>query len=147
MSIGQGKNMKIRDHPRIRGENIRVSRVSVMPRGSPPHTRGKCDAHIDTGYRQRITPAYAGKIRALANYISACGDHPRIRGENRSHRGKGGGSRGSPPHTRGKLDKAKPQERQLGITPAYAGKITGRKKKEENAEDHPRIRGENGDFV
>ena len=49
-------------------------------------------------------------------------DHPRTRGEKKSAAGLMGGSRGSPPHTRGKESEPPKFRPETGITPAHAGK-------------------------
>ena len=50
---------------------------------------------------------------------------------------------GSPPHTRGKSALPSRQRLKGRITPAYAGKICGRRCRMSAWSDHPRIRGEN----
>ena len=70
------------DHPRIRGENLRVFPRVQPPHGSPPHTRGK---YLKLGLFPLvggITPAYAGKIASGPAPSLPKRDHPRIRGEN-----------------------------------------------------------------
>ena len=49
---------------------------------------------------------------------------------------------GSPPPMRGKVYSPKPLSRYDGITPAYAGKRTGRSAGIHRKEDHPRLCGE-----
>ena len=51
----------IRDHPRLCGEKYREALSSNDDAGSPPPMRGKGNDQSWTGYRHRITPAYAGK--------------------------------------------------------------------------------------
>ena len=103
----------------------------------------------------RITPAYARKSRTSAPALPGYRDHPRIRGENIWVSSSWLAIRGSPPHTRGKLAKHKLRVGGfglyqtpvvilgLGITPAYAGKITMWAQALLSVWDHPRIRGEN----
>ena len=50
-----------RDHPRIRGEKLKVSPIMATLVGSPPHTRGKAILKLKFLCFQGITPAYAGK--------------------------------------------------------------------------------------
>ena len=51
----------IGDHPRLCGEKYREALSSNDDAGSPPPMRGKGNDQSWTGYRHRITPAYAGK--------------------------------------------------------------------------------------
>ena len=70
--------------------------------GSPPHTRGKYLLRQVVQLRERITPAYAGKIQISPANSAHTADHPRIRGENLQNAHLGAAPAGSPPHTRGK---------------------------------------------
>ena len=112
------------DHPRIRGENSWIS--SKIPRctGSPPHTRGKFPHLRGRLIGDRITPAYAGKIMACWIFSAFSWDHPRIRGENALNLSPVDTKLGSPPHTRGKCNSSVARNITIGITPAYAGKIS-----------------------
>ena len=49
------------DHPRLRGEKVFESVISIFCRGSPPLTRGKEAARAPQRAHSGITPAYAGK--------------------------------------------------------------------------------------
>ena len=90
------------DHPRTRGEKFLLVPQPQLPRGSPPHTRGKVVSFTDPLCEIRITPAHAGKSEAiLSGQVS---------------------ERGSPPHTRGKAHCHRQRGRIHGITPAHAGK-------------------------
>ena len=90
------------DHPRVCGEKgAPVPNVPVAA-GSPPRMRGKVPRNLTDYQTRRITPAYAGKRRALLFQARQYGDHPRVCGE------KGPAmpyllcSSGSPPRMRGK---------------------------------------------
>ena len=73
------------DHPRIRGEHVRVAVVG-------------CEAGI--------IPAYAGST-ARGVWVGACrADHPRIRGEHSGFAAIGKCAAGSSPHTRGAPERA-----------------------------------------
>ena len=50
---------------------------------------------------------------------------------------------GSPPRVRGKHDVVRGGARDVGITPACAGKTSGELKQEVERKDHPRVCGEN----
>ena len=84
--------------------------------------RGKADRTGTSPLRGRITPAYAGKRKAIDVVASRCEDHPRLCGEKQSTDREAHQMTGSPPPMRGK---AEVDWLELGgnrITPAYAGK-------------------------
>ena len=110
------------DHPRMCGENPRVSKVVSGNSGSPPHVRGKLDALIETLNNLRITPACAGETPCSGNHGYTGRDHPRMCGENSASSGLGGSSVGSPPHVRGKHTFEWVAKKYGRITPACAGK-------------------------
>ena len=72
-----------------------------------------------------------------------CRAHPRSRGENVVSLGRGGESPGSSPLTRGKHGVVVHLSGNDGLIPAHAGKTRRRQTDEEEAEAHPRSRGEN----
>ena len=70
-----------RDHPRMRGEDVRTLNVDGEPWGSPPHARGRRRlVSVGVPYL-RITPACAGKTRSPPPTPANRMDHPRMRGE------------------------------------------------------------------
>ena len=90
------------DHPRTCGENVNHSFSLFRRGGSPPHMRGKrrfCGAPASI---QRITPAHAGKTKALIAFSTTPTDHPRTCGENLVSTHSSVRIFGSPPHMRGK---------------------------------------------
>ena len=92
------------DHPRICGEKYRT----------------ECHQRLCEG----ITPAYAGKRFGFSTISTMSRDHPRICGEKWSILRLPKVSWGSPPHMRGKDQKANRMQDNIRITPAYAGKST-----------------------
>ena len=84
--------------------------------------RGKeiCDLIIDVYLW--ITPAYAGKSRAVKMQYPDYTDHPRLCGEKNSSICLVNFSTGSPPPMRGKGGNAASLQFDYRITPAYAGK-------------------------
>ena len=71
----------VKDHPRMRGEDMAISISSKFVDESPPHARGRhhledCDL-VGVG----ITPACAGKTCTSFLHRTFCRDHPRMRGE------------------------------------------------------------------
>ena len=104
--------------------------------------RGKVSVGPNNVKRVRITPAYAGKSWFIASLTQSLLDHPRICGEKLHCPLQCLGSKGSPPHMRGKggmLSYPVPASR---ITPAYAGKRPSLRLPHVWPRDHPRICGE-----
>ena len=114
--------------------------------GSPPHTRGIRNDKAKEVFEAGITPAYAGNTYERLSVFVKDWDHPRIRGEYSGalnwHRARSG----SPPHTRGILGLHSYWLIQYRITPAYAGNTVHHGNKLYEMEDHPRIRGEYGNY-
>ena len=69
-----------------------------------------------------ITPAYAGKSKAVSGSIAAVGDHPRVCGEKVLNTFIMVCHVGSPPRMQGKGDSPPFFWTDSRITPAYAGK-------------------------
>ena len=110
-------------HPRSRGENPLVDRLTAVAGGSSPLTRGKLDRVPIRRDNLGLIPAHAGKTMMLKGCDWPSAAHPRSRGENLEvPAGPGGGE---------------------GLIPAHAGK-TGRKPPAiHRGRAHPRSRGEN----
>ena len=113
--------------------------------GSSPHTRGALVGVRSQRERHGIIPAYAGSTCNPNNYHPAPPDHPRIRGEHTSPHCRTAASWGSSPHTRGAPLLARPDDRNVGIIPAYAGSTKTGRHDGRRRRDHPRIRGEHTD--
>ena len=111
-----------RDHPRMRGEKLSRPPDMLSRRGSPPHARGKGSYLKRLKTSVGITPACAGKSSAIFAAVSACRDHPRMRGEKGQKALFRVANTGSPPHARGKAVHVCPGAAAAGITPACAGK-------------------------
>ena len=111
-----------RDHPRMRGEDGWALTKGLSTPGSPPHARGRPQVLRPPRGRHRITPACAGKTSATVTGSLPGWDHPRMRGEDASRRGRCRGF-----------------ER---ITPACAGKTLYTATSRGLGRDHPRMRGE-----
>ena len=92
-----------RDHPRLRGEKVSDASALIMPKGSPPLTRGKVFYCLDSAVIVGITPAYAGKSTRQTTINPIVEDHPRLRGEKYDSWEFEKDSEGSPPLTRGKV--------------------------------------------
>ena len=130
------------DHPRMRGEDRRLTAACRLTSGSPPHARGRHLNQITLVIKSRITPACAGKTRPSGRTASTRPDHPRMRGEDIRKRAGTVRCDGSPPHARGRLRPPNGAIWARWITPACAGKTTTERLSCLRAADHPRMRGE-----
>ena len=104
--------------------------------------RGKGRVPAAITARRGITPAYAGKRLIFANGFGCPRDHPRVCGEKTAITGLFKTNKGSPPRMRGKVKLPLLDYSPAGITPAYAGKSSGRPLHSYNSWDHPRVCGE-----
>ena len=141
-----GKNpraVRIRDHPRVCGENRRRTPPRAPSRGSPPRVRGKLRTRVASSARMRITPACAGKTSSAKGIVRVEKDHPRVCGENLNKMLHDLGIQGSPPRVRGKSLFALVKTVEGRITPACAGKILTTPAIRCPIVDHPRVCGEN----
>ena len=130
-----------RDHPRIRGVHFSISPGDTNESGSSPHTRGALGVRDVVGDSDRIIPAYAGCTENGAAVCSGWTDHPRIRGVHSLTYPVEPPVKGSSPHTRGALVKARDGAAEAGIIPAYAGCTAPTGTPAQPTSDHPRIRG------
>ena len=110
------------DHPRLCGEKSSRYSMEASYSGSPPPMRGKVKIPVVVGYKNRITPAYAGKSPEIATVMVQPQDHPRLCGEKETIKVGQVTGTGSPPPMRGKVDLFSAGMRLIRITPAYAGK-------------------------
>ena len=110
-------------------------RIHLNARG-----KGKKAAFNDTALG--ITPACAGKSRRQQSAQTSSRDHPRLRGEKRSHRQESESYPGSPPLARGKGFNVAWYKLGVRITPACAGKRCRDLRFAMAGWDHPRLRGE-----
>ena len=132
----------MRDHPRIHGEHLNHFRPLLDKSGSPPHTRGTpLRGRLRIG-QPGITPAYTGNTSSSKLPCKPCGDHPRIHGEHTCVLYVLWSYVGSPPHTRGTLNRPSTGSWPTGITPAYTGNTETVYQWYEVNRDHPRIHGE-----
>ena len=89
-----------------------------------------------------ITPACAGKTVAVLTFQCLERDHPRMRGEDSIDCIESMSRRGSPPHARGRPSAPRLRILPSRITPACAGKTLSVFADDDDAGDHPRMRGE-----
>ena len=143
---GEGYD-RLADHPRMRGEDSPMKSSRKLDSGSPPHARGRRENARPFGQWAGITPACAGKTPRPSRRVGERQDHPRMRGEDKN------GSRGyryyagSPPHARGRRRTSFARPTTSRITPACAGKTVDALLDGFLSRDHPRMRGEDGDWV
>ena len=104
--------------------------------------RGKAAGLSVSPTRTGITPAYAGKRGTSRCPQSHTQDHPRLCGEKKAYYAVLIQKIGSPPPMRGKVVDSVGQPIARRITPAYAGKSSGLKKRNKKCRDHPRLCGE-----
>ena len=114
--------IRIRDHPRMRGEYFFTFTSSVNLWGSPPHARGIRTVSGQSPEFHGITPACAGNTPHCVPAMAWFWDHPRMRGEYLIPLPDLLRRRGSPPHAR-------------GIPASWHLHFS-------TARDHPRMRGE-----
>ena len=141
-----GKNpraVRIRDHPRVCGENLSCADNATSEKGSPPRVRGKLRERVKRVFDDRITPACAGKTRCPRSVVKPPWDHPRVCGENGAPERRKGCGTGSPPRVRGKPSSYSASSPLQRITPACAGKTPDSCGLQRPDEDHPRVCGEN----
>ena len=130
------------DHPRVGGEKFSSSIFVRAPSGSPPRGRGKVQSRSSICRKRGITPAWAGKREDEGDVTHGHVDHPRVGGEKKPTCSKKWSRPGSPPRGRGKAHEPSVDVREVGITPAWAGKSKYRRPSSSKAEDHPRVGGE-----
>ena len=117
---------KNQDHPRLCGEKIRYMLEQAGISGSPPPMRGKDSEESQNSTVFGITPAYAGKSSRTKNQRISQRDHPRLCGEKMQCVSFVCFRAGSPPPMRGKAFDFRHTVKEIGITPAYAGKRQGK---------------------
>ena len=115
-----------RDHPRVCGEKLSTTSTDIHPAGSPPRVRGKVSAGKILLHDGGITPACAGKSLARSCLPGCLRDHPRVCGEKLFQSPLLRLPLGSPPRVRGKVSHVQVLQFWAGITPAHAGKSSGR---------------------
>ena len=115
-----------RDHPRVCGEKLSTTSTDIHPAGSPPRVRGKDKPDEKKFTFGRITPACAGKSQTLLYLPGLPRDHPRVCGEKLFQSPLLRLPLGSPPRVRGKVSHVQVLQFWAGITPAHAGKSSGR---------------------
>jgi len=134
--------LRVRAHPRSRGEHHAVDGLGECAEGSPPLTRGAPTRPAARTTTRGLTPAHAGSTAVSEREHRCPPAHPRSRGEHEQPWLEVPLGAGSPPLTRGAHRPARRRHAALGLTPAHAGS-TGRSVIATDPEPaHPRSRGE-----
>ena len=131
------------DHPRACGEKLSGFFGSIRLLGSPPRMRGEAPASDDAADSSGITPAHAGRSKAVVcilygmhritpahagrsvpmnSFTRFAQDHPRACGEKRNGQNSTRRPQGSPPRMRGEATVTPSSFCTSGITPAHAGR-------------------------
>ena len=118
---GHKWRIAVEDHPRMRGEHLRPSKVVAAVPGSSPHARGAPSVICSAIQSRGIIPACAGSTNDVNSSLFDCGDHPRMRGEHKRESRITMSRPGSSPHARGALRSRLYTTARLGIIPACAG--------------------------
>jgi len=134
--------MRVRDHPRVCGEEFGFNSRPHMGQGSPPRVRGGVLEARRTARRAGITPACAGRSVRGVRGVRSSADHPRVCGEELEVDYPERMSAGSPPRVRGGDKWANPCADCRGITPACAGRRVIAPSMLSRCRDHPRVCGE-----
>ncbi len=97
------RRTRCRDHPRVRGDHLALSRKELALMGPPPRARGPLRDDAAHDPPRGTTPACAGTTWPATQATARIGDHPRVRGDHSSpicHEPSGAGP---PPRARGPL--------------------------------------------
>ena len=120
-SVKDVRKGDVRDHPRARGEQVRLSFLRIIRVGSSPRARGAGVIMEQLVQQLRIIPARAGSSEGQVRMSPVLRDHPRARGAVHC------------------LALGHPVVR---IIPARAGSSQTRDMLDKQVRDHPRARGE-----
>ena len=131
----------IRDHPRLRGNDMIMRTRKIFSVGSPPLARERQVYFLHFTGLERITPACAGTTYFWLLYQPPAQDHPRLRGNDLSDFSEETQDLGSPPLARERRKVIADVNPSTGITPACAGTTTLASWTQRIKWDHPRLRG------
>ena len=114
-------SVRMKDHPRLRGEYFSKQNWYRLYSGSPPLARGVPLLKNSYNGFPGITPACAGSTLPIDFIGPITKDHPRLRGEYSETFAFALPPSGSPPLARGVRQQLSDYLRVVGITPACAG--------------------------
>ena len=132
-----------KEHPRARGENVRIVSEAAGDGGTSPRTRGKLEKPEYCYFSGRNIPAHAGKTVGRPSRYAAGPEHPRARGENKFSSTSARETPGTSPRTRGKRVGVVADIERVRNIPAHAGKTSIAPVTTMVGGEHPRARGEN----
>ena len=142
-SGGRWGSGRRRAHPRVCGENARLSSIVTSRAGSSPRVRGKHVRRADRGDGCGLIPACAGKTPRSWWGWTWRRAHPRVCGENGKVEKVAHNAQGSSPRVRGKRPRPCPWPWVRRLIPACAGKTKQRSHVWSGERAHPRVCGEN----
>ena len=128
--------------PRIRGDRPGPWCITMVPRRFPPHTRGSTPRWGASRSRNSVSPAYAGIDLRRAFDLGRLRGFPRIRGDRPYLPLSVEFHDAFPPHTRGSTFLATEKQREIDVSPAYAGIDRGDAACARAVSGFPRIRGD-----
>ena len=132
-------------HPRRCGENIDLTAVDILSRGSSPQVRGKLLLSLLYSLLARLIPAGAGKTTEPHRCNSGHAAHPRRCGENSLLSLQVATTNGSSPQVRGKRRRFCHRLHLHRLIPAGAGKTLLIASENAKITAHPRRCGENSE--
>ena len=115
---------EMRDHPRSCGKDLSLTLTWLLLLGSPPLVRERHTRRNLCIVGLGITPARAGKTVRRPGRPAKRRDHPRSCGKDGSRSSSVRPRKGSPPLVRERQLQLTNLNREVGITPARAGKTT-----------------------
>ena len=134
--------LRIGDHPRVRGEHSAPPCPRAGQQGSSPRARGAHGRALHPPAERGIIPACAGSTFPRAAWTPCPRDHPRVRGEHPCSTRGHFCAPGSSPRARGAHRHGLAHHPGGGIIPACAGSTAFCSGWRTSTGDHPRVRGE-----
>jgi len=129
-------------HPHTRGEDFIRQGAHRSNDGSPPHTWGRHYYKRTRSGRVWFTPTHVGKTSRKKESTSGNMVHPHTRGEDNQPIRSVSASRGSPPHTWGRLKDPEKKRAIRWFTPTHVGKTHSYVFRRRDILVHPHTRGE-----
>ncbi len=131
-----------RDHPGLRGDLVRTTRLELAGQGPSTRTWGPHGCALVGDRQHGATPAHAGTTDPSVARTTGSSGHPGARGD-RSRNGPGSNlAFGPSPHTRGPRHRRHLRLVRDRTIPAHAGTTPGTCAAGRWLRDHPRTRGD-----
>ena len=135
------------EHPRVRGDDLRQHPSARFALGTPPRARGRHPHRPDRRRGHRNTPACAGTTYDAANPLAGVEEHPRVRGDDLDTITGRHNRAGTPPRARGRRTHPWWPLLRGRNTPACAGTTATACGCTSSPAEHPRVRGDDPDFL